>query len=306
MQSPFALRTDVYPAIAPSLLTGSLNGKNALVTGSGRGIGREIAIALAKAGASVAITGRTAGEVESTTEEILKLIVAGDGADAGKAKQKAIGITADVLNRDDQQRLVREIHAQLGQIDILILNAGSNVFLPFHLTDADGWWDVMELNVRAPVELTRLVVPEMMQRNAGTIIYTSSRAATANLPWTTSYNCAKTSITRFAGTLQAELEQVQKIEGKFRQNQIELFSIHPGEIDTGLHQTAFPEKTKKEAGYVIEHMEAIGKKRSHFAGALPAWTCVWLCAGKGKELKGMYVDCTRDVEEQAAAAGKAQ
>lgn len=303
MKSPFSLRTDVYPAISPDILAGTLNGKNALVTGSGRGIGREIALALAKAGANVAITGRTASEVESTTSEILKLIAVA-AESAGKASQKAFGIAADVLNRNDQERLVREFHAQLGPIDILILNAGSNVFLPFHLTDADGWWDVMELNVRAPVELTRLVVPDMMHKNTGTIIYTSSRAAMANLPWTTSYNCAKTAITRFAGTLQAELEQVQKIEAGFQQNGISVFSIHPGEIDTGLHQTAFLEKTKREAGYVIEHMEAIGKKRPHFEGALPAWTCVWLCAGKGEELKGSYVDCTRDVEEQAVAVGK--
>lgn len=308
MQSPFTLRTDVYPAISPTVLTGTLTGKNALVTGSGRGIGREISIALAKAGASVAITGRTAQEVESTSREISELIVTGHADrkedDAGKQQQKAIGITADVLDRKDQERLIREFHAQIGQIDLLILNAGSNVFLPFHLTEADGWWDIMELNVRAPVELTRLVVSEMMKRNSGTIIYTSSRAATANLPWTTSYNCAKTSITRFAGTLQAELEQLQKIEHKFDRNEIQIFSIHPGEIETGLHQTAFPEKTKQEAPYVIEHMEAIGKKRPHFQGALPAWTCVWLCAGKGEELKGMYVDCTRDVEEQAAAVEK--
>ncbi|KUL90312.1 hypothetical protein ZTR_01932 [Talaromyces verruculosus] len=310
MQSPFTLRTDVYPAISPTILTGTLTGKNALVTGSGRGIGREISIALAKAGASVAITGRTAQEVESTTHEISELVATEHAYrkedDARKQQQKVIGITADVLDRKDQERLIREFHAKLGQIDILILNAGSNMFLPFHLTEADGWWDIMELNVRAPVELTRLVVPEMMKRNSGTIIYTSSRAATANLPWTTSYNCAKTAITRFAGTLQAELEQVQKIEYKFDRNEIQLFSIHPGEIETSLHQTGFPEKTKREAPYVIEQMEAIGKKRPHFQGSLPAWTCVWLCAGKGEELKGLYVDCTRDVEEQAAAVEKKQ
>ncbi|KAJ5934184.1 hypothetical protein N7466_003731 [Penicillium verhagenii] len=295
MNSPFTLRTDVYPAISPTILAGSLHGKNALVTGSGRGIGREMALALAQAGANVAITGRTATEVSSTTAELVAL-----HSRAGKAG-KAIGITADVLDRDDQARLIREVRAQLGEIDILILNAGSNIFQPFHLTDAESWWDVMELNVRAPVEITRLVVPEMMARNAGTIIFTSSRAATATLPWTSSYNCAKTAITKFAGTLQIELEQVQRVERKV-ENAIEVFSIHPGEIDTSLHQTAFPEKTKVEAPYVIEHMEAIGKKRPHYAGALPAWTCVWLCAGKGLDLKGLYVDCTRDVEEQALAA----
>jgi NAD(P)-dependent dehydrogenase (short-subunit alcohol dehydrogenase family) len=56
-----------------------------------------------------------------------------------KQSQKAFGIAADVLNRDDQQRLVREFHAPLGPIDVLVLNVGSNVFLPFRLTDIDGW-----------------------------------------------------------------------------------------------------------------------------------------------------------------------
>jgi len=289
MQSPFSLRTDIYPPIDPGILVGSLKGKNALVTGSGRGIGREMALALAKAGANVAITGRTASEVNATKEEILRL-----------GSVKAISVMADVLSRDDQKMLVQRVEAELGAIDILIANAGSNIFQPFHLTDPESWWGVMELNVRAPVELTRLVLPSMQARNTGTIIYTSSRAATADLPWTTSYNCAKTAITRFAGTLQAELDQVQWIESGVS-NGITVFSIHPGEVDTNLHITAFPEKTKREAPYVIEHMEKIGSKRPHFSGNLPAWTCVWLCTGNGLALKGRYVDCTRDVEEQVAA-----
>jgi NAD(P)-dependent dehydrogenase (short-subunit alcohol dehydrogenase family) len=293
MQSPFTLRTDVYPTIDPTNLATSLSGKNALITGSGRGIGREMALALAQAGANIAVTGRTASEVETTIHEISSLA----------PKVKSIGITANVLDLKDQERLAQEVREKLGQIDILICNAGSNIFQPFHLTDADSWWDVMELNVRAPVELTRLVLPEMRERNEGTIIFTSSRAATADLPWTTSYNCAKTAITRFAGTLQAELDQVQPITKNVK-NGISVFSIHPGEIETQLHQTSFPEKTKVEAPYVVEFMEKIGKKRPHFEGRLPAWTCVWLASGKAALLRGKYVDCTRDVEEQAEAVRK--
>jgi NAD(P)-dependent dehydrogenase (short-subunit alcohol dehydrogenase family) len=287
MQSPFTLRTSIYPTIDPAGLVNSLSGKNALITGSGRGIGREMALALAQAGANIAVTGRTSSEVQSTVDEISSL---GTGV-------KCMGITADVLIRKEQERLVQAVRENLGQIDIMICNAGSNIFQPFHLTDADSWWDLMELNVRAPVELTRLVLPEMRERNEGTIIFTSSRAATADLPWTTSYNCAKTAITRFGGTLQAELDQVQPITNNV-QNNISVFSIHPGEIETRLHQTAFPEKTKLEAPYVVEFMEKIGKKRPHFEGRLPAWTCVWLCSGKAKQLRGRYVDCTRDVKEQ--------
>lgn len=290
MQSPFTLRTDIYATIDPVNFTDSIRGKIALITGSGRGIGRHMALAIAQAGANVAVTGRTADEVQSTVEEISKL----------NTGSKYVGIVADILDRKEQERLVQEVRINLGEIDILICNAGSNIFQPFHLTDADSWWGVMELNVRAPVELTRLILPKMRERNNGTIIFTSSRAATADLAWTTSYNCAKTAITRFAGTLQVELDQIQPITKKV-QNGISVFSIHPGEIETNLHQTSFPEKTKTEAPYVVEFMEEIGKKRPHFEGRLPAWTCVWLCSGKAAKLRGRYVDCTRDVGEQLDA-----
>lgn len=298
--SPFTLRTGIYSAIDPKGLGGSLKGQNALVTGSGRGIGRYIAIALAQAGANVCVTGRTANQVEATAAEIQSM----GGGTQLEVTGKVVGIVADVLDRKDQQRLLNEFRSQLGPVDILICNAGSNTFQPFHLTDPVEWWNILELNLRAPVELTRLALPEMRERNSGTIIYTSSRAAAPelNLPWTTAYNCAKTSVTKFAGTLQVEMDQLSAMDG--RNNGISVFSIHPGEIETDLHETAYPEKTKLEAPYVIQHMAEISKRRPHFEGELPAWTCVWLCADKGAPLRGRFVDCTRDVEEQSQAVGK--
>lgn len=108
------------------------------------------------------------------------------------------------------------------------------------------------------------------------------------------------SLRRGAPDLAGSTQNIEKTEQK---NKINLFSIHPGKIDTDLHETAFPEQIKQEAPYVIEHMEAIGKKRPRYTGGLPAWTCVWLCTGKDVDFsRGKYVDCTRDIEEQAAAA----
>ena len=96
----FTLRTAIYPAIEPELFKGSLAGKVALVTGSGRGIGREIALALAKSGAAVAISGRTKAQVEETTKNVLDL---GGGA-------KAIGIVGDICDRAELERLVKEVY----------------------------------------------------------------------------------------------------------------------------------------------------------------------------------------------------
>jgi NAD(P)-dependent dehydrogenase (short-subunit alcohol dehydrogenase family) len=95
----FTLRTGIYPAIEPELFKRSLTGKVALVTGSGRGIGREIAFALARSGAAVAVSGRTESEVQQTTKDVLSL---GAGV-------KAIGVVADACIRTDLERLVKEV-----------------------------------------------------------------------------------------------------------------------------------------------------------------------------------------------------
>lgn len=167
--------------------------------------------------------------------------------------------------------------------------------MPFHMTDPTEWWSQMEIMVKSPVEITRLLLPAMQARNSGTIIYTSSRAAQADLPWTTAYNCAKTAITRFAGTLQTEMNMLQP--KTHSENGISIFSIHPGEVNTKLHETGFPEKTKREAPYVIEMMDKLHASSPDYKAELPAWTCVYLAAGRGKGLEGRMVDCTRDIEE---------
>lgn len=95
----FTLRTDIYPAISPGLFTSSLKDKVALVTGSGRGIGRDIVLALAKCGAAVAVAGRTTSQVEETTKEVLAL----------GPEVKAIGIAGDICVKADLERLVKEV-----------------------------------------------------------------------------------------------------------------------------------------------------------------------------------------------------
>ncbi|KAG4030094.1 hypothetical protein MFRU_013g01180 [Monilinia fructicola] len=288
MSTPeFKQRIGIYPSIEPEQFKESLAGKVALVTGSGRGIGKHIAYALAKSGASVTITGRTKNQVDETTEELSKSF----------PSVKVIGFIGDVCKRSDLERLVEEVTTKLGPIDILINNAGTNTFMPFHITDADEWWKQMEINVKAPIELTRIVLPSMQERNSGIIIFTSSRAAGADLPWASGYSCAKTAITRFGGVLQTELNTLQEVTFGFEENGISVFSIHPGEIKTALHQTAYPEKTRVEAPYVIEMMAKLHKSHPEFSIDLPAWTCVYLAAGKGSSLRGRLVDCTRDLEE---------
>ncbi|KAI0125520.1 hypothetical protein BJ170DRAFT_435455 [Xylariales sp. AK1849] len=293
MSNPeFTQRTGIYDAISPDKFYGQLVGKVAVVTGSSRGIGREIAIALAKSGASVVVTGRSESEVNETASTITNEI---EGIQGGN---RVLAVVGDVCSQQDTDQLLEKTTSTLGPVDILICNAGTNTFMPFHMTDPTEWWRQIEVNVKAPTELTRKVLPSMKARNTGTIIFTSSRAAAADLPWASAYSCAKTAITRFAGVLQKELDIFQAFEHE--KNGISVFSMHPGEVKTRLHQTAFPEKTKREAPYVIEHMEQMAKKHPDFKAETPAWTCVYLAAGHGQALEGRLVDCTRDIEEVKA------
>jgi len=288
----FTLRTGIYDAIDPDKFRSQLLGKVAIVTGSSRGIGREIALALAKSGASVVITGRSENEIKETVNLVTKEL------EALQANNRVLGITGDVCNAEETDALLQQTTASLGPVDILICNAGTNTFMPFHMTDPDEWWKVMEVNVKGPTELARKVLPSMRARNAGTIIFTSSRAAAADLPWAAAYSCAKTAITRFAGVLQKELDVLQCSEPDG--NGISVFSIHPGEVKTRLHETAFPEKTKEEAPYVVAHMDKMAKMHPEFKAETPAWTCVYLAVGHGNALRGRLIDCTRDIEEVKA------
>ncbi|KAJ9659592.1 hypothetical protein H2198_003005 [Neophaeococcomyces mojaviensis] len=291
------LRTGIYPAIDPKLLDGCLQGKVALVTGSSRGIGKAIATALASVGASVAINGRAGSIVEATVKDIQQQAL---GA-------KVIGVVADVLNPPDQERMLAEVQAELGKIDILVLNAGTNLFQPFHQTKASEWWDQMNLNIRAPVELTRMLIPQFMTRNSGCIIYTSSRAAVNHFPFTSAYSISKGGITQFASCLQAELDIVQTHPkaGAFEKNGIEVFSIHPGEIATELHKVALPPNLDRDAPYIVEMRDKMKSVLPRFQAELPAWTTVFLASGRAHALRGRYVDCTRDIAEviQSVEAG---
>jgi 3-oxoacyl-[acyl-carrier protein] reductase len=147
-------------------MTGTLSGRRALVTGASRGIGREVARALARAGAHVAINYRTRAQDAASLKDEL-----------AAAGTPAIVVQADVSQPDDVDRMIEEARAGLGPIDILVNNAGVSAPLPIdRLTERD-WDAALDTNLKSAFLVTQRVLPDMRAQRWGRLVFLSSVAA---------------------------------------------------------------------------------------------------------------------------------
>ncbi|MEO8875411.1 MAG: SDR family NAD(P)-dependent oxidoreductase [Polyangiaceae bacterium] len=145
---------------------GALHDRVALVTGGSRGIGRATALALANAGAHVAVNYR-AGE-----EEV------GEVVDAiARLGRNAIAIHADITVPGEVEIMIDTIRRKLGAVDVLVNNAGTARALPLEALHLATWDATMAVNLRAPFMLSAAVVPEMRAKRWGRLLYVSSTAA---------------------------------------------------------------------------------------------------------------------------------
>lgn len=135
-----------------------LDGRRALVTGGGAGLGRQIAEALASAGAGVAICGRRQDALEATAAELRAR-----GLDVR-------AVRADVTQEDDLAALARAV----GEVDVLVNNAGSAIRTPWQDVTLAEWRQVMHVNVEAPLRLCQLFVPGMIARGWGRVVNVAS------------------------------------------------------------------------------------------------------------------------------------
>ena len=165
----------------------------ALVTGGGRGIGRAIALRLAKEGLRVAVGARTGAQVEETAEAVRV---------TGAA---ALAVVVDVADPASVADAVRRVVRELGPIDVLINNAGIAESAPLARTEPELWERHLRVNVTGPYLLTRAVLPGMLERRWGRVINVASLAGLYGSPYVTAYTASKHALVGFTRALAAEV-----------------------------------------------------------------------------------------------------
>ncbi|MBD0724620.1 3-ketoacyl-ACP reductase [Flavobacterium sp. L1I52] len=172
-----------------------LKNKNALITGAGKGIGKAIALALAKEGVNVILMARTQEEIDNVA------------AKARSLRVKALALTADVADMDSVNAAVEKALAEFKTIDILINNAGIAAFGKFLELEPADWERIIKVNLMGAYYMTRAVVPNMIERQTGDIINISSTAGLAGNAMTSAYSASKFAVLGLTDSLMQEMRK---------------------------------------------------------------------------------------------------
>lgn len=174
-----------------------LQGRVCLVTGASSGIGRAIALRFAQEGANLVLTARRQELLHEVAREAQRL-----------SPQSAIAVVpADLRRPEEIERLVEQAYQHFGDVDIVVNNAGIGYFAPATELELDRMEELWQVNVRAPILLTRLVLPRMLQRQQGTLLYVASLAGKYGVKGGSVYAATKFALRGFAESLFQEVRQ---------------------------------------------------------------------------------------------------
>lgn len=185
-----------------------LKGKKAIITGGSRGLGKATAIAFAKEGIDVAITGRNEKKLQETVEELQQFGV------------KASYAVFDVGNYDEVKNGIKRIIATIGAVDILVNNAGIAAFGSFNDMEVKQWEEIIQTNVLGMYYVTKEVLPFLIEKNEGDIINVSSTAGLNGNPNTSAYSASKFAVIGMSESLMKEV----------RKNNIRVCTLTPSTI----------------------------------------------------------------------------
>lgn len=250
-----------------------LAGRTALVTGAGRGIGRQVAIQLALAGADVALAGRTLEHLEAVASEIRA------------HHRRTCVVTVDVADRGQVDAMMEEVREALGPPLILVSNAGIASSAPFHKTSDELWDQMLRINASGTFYCMRAALPAMLEAGWGRIITMASVAARAGAPYIAAYTASKHAVLGLTRALAAE------VAGKG----ITVNAICPGYVDTDM-TTNNVERLRARTGRPPEQILGVMERTSPQNRLMTveeiAALAVFLCseAARGINGQGIVVD----------------
>lgn len=245
----------------------SLTGRHAVVTGAGSGIGRATAERLAEAGCQVTLIGRHVARLNETADRIGDL---------------AFSAPADVTDPDALAAAIEVGRDRFGPIDILINNAGAASSAPFLKTTADDLRAMLALNLEAPAEAARLVLPGMLTRRWGRIVNIASTAGLKGYPYVSAYVAAKHGLVGLTRALALEVAS----------RGVTVNAVCPGFTDTDLvarSVEAIAGKTGRSKDEARAALAASNPQGRLIAPDEVAMTIVWLCGDGASGINGAAV-----------------
>ncbi len=237
-----------------------LDGKVALVTGAGRGIGQAIALAFAEQGADVVVSARTEAEIEATA------------AAARRTGRRAIAVPCDVNDATQLDALVARTLGELGRIDLLVNNAGGFPPMAFLDTDLPSWEWCFKFNLTSAFALTRACLPHMLERDGGVVLNISSAAGRIVQKGFVAYGTAKAALSFMTRQVAAEFAP-----------RVRLNALAVGAVETSALGPFLTDELRATMEGMTP-MRRIGTVEDVASAAL------WLCAPAGAWVTGKVVE----------------
>ena len=187
-----------------------LEGKIALITGGGRGIGKSVAMAFAREGSDIVITARTDAQLNAVAEEIRSL------------GRSCVAVAADISSENDIERVFKHTFDEFGRVDILVNNAGIAIDGPFVEISMEDWDQTINVNLRGAALCAKAAICDMLKRGEGVIINIASAAGLRGLPGNAAYSASKGGLIAMSHAVADEL----------RGSGVRVNIICPGPIET--------------------------------------------------------------------------